>query len=72
MRAAIYLRISTDEQTTDNQERELRATAERASSMEAVGEEHDAVIRSHPNPGPKAFLRKVVNRWISSGMLSLV
>jgi DNA invertase Pin-like site-specific DNA recombinase len=30
MRAAIYLRVSTDEQTTDNQERELRATAERA------------------------------------------
>ena len=25
MRAAIYLRVSTDEQTTDNQERELRA-----------------------------------------------
>ena len=30
MRGAIYLRVSTDEQTTDNQERELRATAERA------------------------------------------
>jgi DNA invertase Pin-like site-specific DNA recombinase len=30
MRAAIYLRVSTDEQTTDNQERELRAAAERA------------------------------------------
>ena len=30
MRAAIYLRVSTDEQTTDNRERELRATAERA------------------------------------------
>jgi DNA invertase Pin-like site-specific DNA recombinase len=29
MRAAIYLRVSTDEQTTDNRERELRA-AERA------------------------------------------
>jgi hypothetical protein len=29
-RAAIYLRVSTDEQTTDNRERELRATAERA------------------------------------------
>ena len=29
MRAAIYLRVSTDEQTTDNQERELRAAAER-------------------------------------------
>jgi DNA invertase Pin-like site-specific DNA recombinase len=30
MRAAIYLRVSTDDQTTENQERELRATAERA------------------------------------------
>jgi DNA invertase Pin-like site-specific DNA recombinase len=30
MRAAIYLRVSTDEQTTENQERELRAIAERA------------------------------------------
>lgn len=29
-RAALYLRVSTDEQTTDNQERELRQTAERA------------------------------------------
>src|SRR5499433_971632 len=29
MRAAIYLRVSTTEQTTDNQERELRAAAER-------------------------------------------
>ena len=29
MRAAIYLRVSTDEQTTENQERELRAAAER-------------------------------------------
>jgi DNA invertase Pin-like site-specific DNA recombinase len=29
MRAAIYLRISTAEQTTDNQERELRAAAAR-------------------------------------------
>ena len=30
MRPAIYLRVSTDEQSTDNQERELRAAAERA------------------------------------------
>jgi DNA invertase Pin-like site-specific DNA recombinase len=29
MRAAIYLRVSTTEQTTDNQERELRTAAER-------------------------------------------
>jgi predicted site-specific integrase-resolvase len=30
MRAALYLRVSTDDQTTDNQERELRAAAARA------------------------------------------
>jgi DNA invertase Pin-like site-specific DNA recombinase len=29
MRAALYLRCSTTDQTTDNQERELRAAAER-------------------------------------------
>ena len=29
MRAALYLRVSTTEQSTDNQERELRATADR-------------------------------------------
>jgi DNA invertase Pin-like site-specific DNA recombinase len=29
MRAALYLRVSTAEQTTDNQERELRAAATR-------------------------------------------
>ncbi len=30
MRAALYLRVSTDAQTTDNQERELREVAERS------------------------------------------
>src|SRR4249919_1448252 len=29
MRAALYLRVSTDEQTTDNQRRELEAAAQR-------------------------------------------
>ena len=43
MRAAIYLRVSTDEQTTDNQERELRATAERAG-REVVAVYRDAGI----------------------------
>ena len=43
MRAAIYLRVSTDEQTTDNQERELRATAERARH-EVVAVYRDAGI----------------------------
>jgi hypothetical protein len=43
MRAAIYLRVSTDGQTTDNQERELRATAERAGH-EVVAVYRDAGI----------------------------
>jgi DNA invertase Pin-like site-specific DNA recombinase len=43
MRAAIYLRVSPDEQTTDNQERELRATAERAGH-EVVAVYRDAGI----------------------------
>ena len=29
MRAALYLRVSTIDQTTENQERELRAAADR-------------------------------------------
>ena len=43
MRAAIYLRISTNEQTTDNQERELRAAAARAGH-EIVAVYRDAGI----------------------------
>jgi DNA invertase Pin-like site-specific DNA recombinase len=43
MRAMIYLRVSTDEQTADNQERELRATAERAG-YEIVAVYRDAGI----------------------------
>ena len=43
MRAAIYLRVSTNEQTTDNQERELRAMAERARH-EVVAVYRDAGI----------------------------
>jgi DNA invertase Pin-like site-specific DNA recombinase len=47
MRAAIYLRVSTDEQTTDNQERELRAAAER------IGHEIVAVYRDAGISGSK-------------------
>jgi DNA invertase Pin-like site-specific DNA recombinase len=47
MRAAIYLRVSTDEQTTDNQERELRAAAER------IGHEVVAVYRDAGISGSK-------------------
>jgi DNA invertase Pin-like site-specific DNA recombinase len=47
MRAAIYLRVSTDGQTTANQERELRAAAER------IGHEIVAVYRDVGISGPK-------------------
>src|SRR4030088_580032 len=47
MRAAIYLRVSTEEQTTDNQERELRAAAER------IGHEIVAVYRDAGISGSK-------------------
>ena len=47
MRAAIYLRVSTDGQTTDNQERELRAAAER------IGHEVVAVYRDAGISGSK-------------------
>ena len=47
MRAAIYLQGQTDEQTTDNQERELRAAAER------IGHEIVAVYRDAGISGSK-------------------
>ena len=40
MRAAIYLRVSTQDQTTDNQERELRAVAERIGADVTVYRDH--------------------------------
>jgi DNA invertase Pin-like site-specific DNA recombinase len=47
MRAAIYLRVSTSEQTTDNQERELRAAAAR------MGHEVVEVYTDHGISGAK-------------------
>ena len=47
MRAAIYLRVSTDEQTTDNQERALREVAARS------GHEILAVYRDEGISGSK-------------------
>src|SRR5712672_2008821 len=47
MRTAIYLRVSTEEQTTENQERELRAAAER------IGHEIVAVYRDAGISGSK-------------------
>src|SRR6516164_1399968 len=42
-RAAIYVRVSTDKQTVENQQRELRQIAERRG-WEIVAEYHDAGI----------------------------
>ena len=47
MRAALYLRVSTAEQTTDNQERELRAAAAR------MGHDVVEVYRDHAVSGSK-------------------
>jgi DNA invertase Pin-like site-specific DNA recombinase len=47
MRAAIYLRVSTSEQTTDNQERELRAAASR------MGHEVMEIYADHGISGAK-------------------
>src|SRR5258708_20137138 len=47
MRTAIYLRVSTEAQTTENQERELRAAAER------IGHEIVAVYRDAGISGSK-------------------
>jgi DNA invertase Pin-like site-specific DNA recombinase len=49
MRAAVYLGVSTDEQTTDNQERELRASAKRAG-LEVVAVYRDAGISGAKGP----------------------
>jgi DNA invertase Pin-like site-specific DNA recombinase len=46
-KAAIYLRVSTQDQTTANQERELRAVAER------MGIEIAKVYRDHGISGAK-------------------
>ena len=52
MRAAMYLRVSTAEQTTDNQERELRAAAER------MGHEVVEFYRDHGISGSKGRDRR--------------
>jgi DNA invertase Pin-like site-specific DNA recombinase len=51
-RAALYLRVSTGEQTTDNQERELRAAADR------VGHEIAAVYRDEGISGSKGRYKR--------------
>lgn len=64
-RVALYLRVSTDEQTTENQERELRQVAERAG-WEIVAVFRDEGIsgskgREH-RPGFDAMLNAAVRR----------
>jgi DNA invertase Pin-like site-specific DNA recombinase len=64
-RAALYLRVSTDDQTTLNQERELRAVAERAG-WEIVAVYKDEGISGSKGrdrrPGLDAMLKDAVRR----------
>src|SRR5262249_473020 len=56
-RAAIYVRVSTDKQTVENQVRELRVIAERRG-WEVVEEYHDAGISGSKGPdGPPGLDR---------------
>jgi len=67
MRAAIYLRVSTDEQTTENQRRELLAVAER-KGWQIVGEHADHGISGskgrEARPALDALLRAVTRREV--------
>ena len=55
--AAIYLRVSTDEQTTDNQERELRARC-RLSAEGAVEERARSGSLGHAGAGAECSVRR--------------
>jgi DNA invertase Pin-like site-specific DNA recombinase len=72
--AAIYLRVSTDGQTTDNQERELRATAERAGH-EVVEVYRDAGISGakgrDKRPGFDAMNKDAARRRLDVSWLGL-
>jgi len=61
-RVAIYLRVSTDKQTTDNQRRELEAVAER-SNWKVVQVYEDAGISGgkgrDKRPGLDAMMKAV-------------
>ena len=54
MRVALYLRVSTKEQTTENQRRELEAVAKR-SGWTVVGVYEDAGISRGPMTGRSAL-----------------
>jgi len=64
-RAAIYVRVSTDKQTIENQLRELRQIAERRG-WEVVHEYHDAGIsgakRRESRPGLDQMLKDAQRR----------
>jgi DNA invertase Pin-like site-specific DNA recombinase len=65
-RAAIYVRVSTDKQTIENQLRELRQIAERRG-WEVVYEYHDAGISGarsrEARPGLDEMLKNAQRRW---------
>ena len=60
-RAAIYVRVSTDKQTIENQLRELRQIAERRG-WEVVHEYHDAGISGAKRSGSPAWARRDAQR----------
>ena len=66
-RVALYLRVSTSEQTTENQRRELATVAER-SGWHVVAEYEDAGISGakgrDKRPGLDALLKAVVRREV--------
>jgi DNA invertase Pin-like site-specific DNA recombinase len=66
-RVAIYLRVSTDEQTTSNQRRELKAVAER-HEWSVVSVFEDAGISGakgrDERPGLDALLKAVARREV--------
>ena len=64
-RAAIYLRVSTDNQTTDNQQRELEAVAQRAGWEIVAVYRDDGISGSKGRdrrPGLDAMLKDAVRR----------
>lgn len=66
-RIAIYTRVSTDQQTTENQRRELHAVAER-NGWEIVAEYEDHAISGakgrEQRPGYDALMRAVARREV--------
>ena len=68
MRAALYLRVSTTDQTTENQERELRAAADRLGhAIVEVYRDHGICWRAkHARSGRLSTSSTGMPRFVSS------